>query len=106
MTVRPAGGISGYLACYMEPNFGGRILLRRALRPEGPWSEPVVAYSCPERRKGILLYSAKAHPELVRRPGEVVITYCRNLAGSLKAQLEQPFVYFPQFVRICLKDRR
>lgn len=94
----------GWLALVTVDGFGGsNVTVRTAERPEGPWSQPRVVLR-PEvsERDGILVYSAKAHPELAG--GNVVITYCTNhldfatMAGDME-------VYFPRFARIPLTSR-
>jgi len=78
--------------------FGGTNIVRRtADAPEGPWSAPtlLVRPSLSER-PGILVYSAKAHPEL--SGSSPVITYCTNHQdfGTLVGDMG---LYFPRFVR-------
>lgn len=88
----------GRLALVAVDGFGGsNVVVRIADRPEGPWSPPRVLFR-PELsgRDGILVYSAKAHPELLGGGG--VITYCTNhldfatMAGDMA-------LYFPRFAR-------
>jgi hypothetical protein len=94
-------GVPGWIATYMQ-GLTDRIWLRWAPRPEGPWSEPVLAYRCPDARPGIYLYSARAHPELTRRRGELVITYCRN-AAKFDDLMRHADIYRPQVVRVQLR---
>jgi hypothetical protein len=97
----------GHLTLVTVDGFGGsNVTVRSAERPEGPWSQPRVLLR-PEvsDRDGILVYSAKAHPELAG--GDVVVTYCTNhldfatMAGDME-------LYFPRFARIpvATRDRR
>lgn len=87
---------------YSEPVFGARIFARTAEKPEGPWSDPIPIYTCPEpaRDKRLFVYAAKAHPEL-SKDGELLVTYCVNshdfwhMAGNAD-------IYRPRFVRVPL----
>jgi hypothetical protein len=87
---------------YSEPGFGHRILARTAEKPEGPWSEPVPIYTCPEpgRDERLFVYGAKAHPEL-SKGGELLVSYCVNshdfwhMAGDAD-------IYRPRFIRVPL----
>jgi hypothetical protein len=99
MTVQRVEGIEGYVATYTRCGAGPEIVLRHSMRPEGPWSAPILAYTCPE--KGLYLYAGKAHRELSTKPGRMIITYCRNLA-SLEEDKVRPDVYFPQAVEVQL----
>ena len=69
-----------YAAVYSE-GIGGRIVLRLAPAPEGPWSSLVEAYRTPEVTwsPSVFTYAGKAHPELASAPDELVITYAAKL---------------------------
>ncbi len=99
MTVHTVEGIEGYIATYTSGGMGPDIVLRHSMYPEGPWSDPVTAYRCPET--GLYLYAGKAHRELSRKPGQIILTYCRNL-GSLEEDILRPDVYYPQGVAVQL----
>lgn len=100
MTVQAVNGIEGYIATYTRGGMGPDIFIRHSMYPEGPWSDPVTAYHCPET--GLYLYAGKAHRELSTKPGQIIITYCRNL-GSLEEDVIRPDVYFPQAVEVQLE---
>ncbi len=73
------------------------IGLRRAPALTGPWSPVDTIYRPPELdREQILVYAAKAHPEL--RGGDLVLTYATNLPFAL--QRSDSTVYYPRFVRL------
>lgn len=100
----PGGGV---IAVYMPP-LSEKIMLRRAERPEGPFSEPVTAYVCPEAGIDVLgqktlVYTARAHPELTSGPCELIVTYCVN-PGSLAAHVARPDLYYPGAIRITLRE--
>src|SRR5207302_6022312 len=77
MTVSRVRGLDGLVATYIPLGLGRDIMMRHARHPQGPWSQPVRAYCCPDAG-GVFTYAAKAHPELSMRDGQLVITYCRN----------------------------
>lgn len=104
MSVSPVAGLPGYFAVYTEHGLGANIMMRHALKPEGPWSEPVLLYQAPEavRNPKLLCYGAKHHPELATADRTLVITYCLN-PGPLAAHRTQPMLYFPRAVTVTLK---
>ncbi|MBC6954301.1 MAG: DUF5005 domain-containing protein [Leptolyngbya sp. PLA2] len=91
-----------FVMIYSEPPLGAGIMARTALRPEGPWSEPVRLYECPE--PGLdprnLVYSAKAHPHLSRE-GELLVSYCVN-STDFRHMAANADLYLPRFVRVPL----
>jgi hypothetical protein len=97
-------GVAGLVVTYTSLGLGREVCLRHAARPEGPWSASVRAYRCPEAGK-LLLYGAKAHPELAGRDGELIVTYCRN-TGDLGEHVRRPELYVPQGVKVQLRPRR
>ena len=100
MSVSQVPGIKGFVATYIA-GFGPEILLRHANFPWGPWSDPIVAYRCPEDSKKQFVYSAKAHPELAQTHGELIVTYCSN-TKFFADQVNQADLYSPQAVRVLL----
>ena len=106
MSVVKITGRSGLFAFYFPPGFGDTIMMRHANRPEGPWSEPLPIYKCPEDTKQYLLYSAKAHPELSQNKGDIVLTYCVNAVSATAedATLEKPETYYyPRAIKVSLE---
>jgi hypothetical protein len=104
-TVTKVRGIPGFVATYTQFGLGGNIAVRHAMRPEGPWSRPLIVYKCPETDKKIFEYGAKAHPELAERDGQLIVTYCRNI-GSLAEHVKRPEIYFPQAVEVQLRWKK
>jgi hypothetical protein len=94
----------GLLWLVSVDGFGGsNVTVRIAERPEGPWSPPRVLFRPKvSEREGILVYSAKAHPELVG--GDVVITYCTNHL-DFATMAGDTGLYFPRFARISVAPR-
>jgi hypothetical protein len=88
---------------YTENGLSDRIVGRFAPAPEGPWSEPVLLYRCPEMKKDrkVFTYAAKAHPHLAGK-NEVVISYVVN-AFELGPVIDNAELYWPTFVRVQLK---
>ncbi|HEY9871730.1 MAG TPA: DUF4185 domain-containing protein [Candidatus Obscuribacterales bacterium] len=100
MSVKRVAGIAGFIAAYMPP-FSRTIFLRHAPAPQGPWSERIAAYRCPEKDPRILVYSAKAHPQLAPGKLRLALTYCRN-SEQFARHFDQPEIYFPQGVEVLL----
>jgi hypothetical protein len=96
-------GLKRYAAVYTQNGLGDRIVGRFAASPEGPWSDPVLLYRCPEmaRDKKVFSYAAKAHPQLADED-ELVISYCVN-SFDLAPVLNDASLYWPTFVRVKLK---
>lgn len=101
MSVSSLPGTKQFLAVYTDCGVGRAILGRLAPRPEGPWSEPVTLYRCPEMEwdEEYFCYAGKAHPELAGGANEVVVTYAVNSwdLEDLKRDLR---IYWPRFVRL------
>jgi hypothetical protein len=95
--------LNKYAAVYTELGLSDRIVGRFADAPEGPWSEPVLLYRCPEmkRDKRVFTYAAKAHPHLSGE-GELVVSYCAN-SFDLGPVINDATLYWPTFVRVTLK---
>jgi hypothetical protein len=110
LSVGRVPGVEGYIATYTALGLSPSIMLRHAAHPAGPWSDPVRVYHCPEadaptaRGTQLMVYGAKAHTELSRQPGQLILTYSRN-AGSLSEDARSPEIYFPQAVEVRLKTQ-
>lgn len=96
-------GLKRYAAVYTEHGLSDRVVGRFATSPDGPWSDPVLLYTCPEmgKRKGVFSYAAKAHPHLATG-NELVISYVVN-AFELGPVINDAGLYWPLFVRVRLK---
>jgi hypothetical protein len=97
MSVCQVPGRAGYYAVYTEGGLGSSIVVRHADTPQGPWSDAQLAYTCPE--SGVYTYAAKAHPELSKRDGELVVTYCCN-PPDFSRNMTEPDIYRPKGVRL------
>jgi hypothetical protein len=74
------------------------VMMRAAPTLTGPWSEPQLVYRPPEYyRPNVMIYSAKAHPELTG--GDLVLTYSTN-TFQFAEQLSDSLIYYPRFVRL------
>jgi hypothetical protein len=92
-----------YALVYTENGLSDRIVGRFAAAPEGPWSDAVVLYTCPEMKKDkkLFTYAAKAHPQLATG-NELVISYVVN-SFEFGPVLNNADLYWPTFVRVQLK---
>lgn len=97
LQVDPRG--SGFLEVNSQGFGASDIVMRRAPRPEGPWSEPEVVYRPPESDEPYpFVYAGKAHPEL--KGAEMIVTYAAN--GPDQRLAVDMGIYFPRFVRVKL----
>ncbi len=103
-SVSPLAAPGGYVLVSSEEGLSPRILVRRAPRPEGPWSPAVPVYSCPEAGadERIFCYAAKGHPALSSGPEELVVTYVAN-AIDPELLSSRPELYRPRFLRLFFK---
>jgi hypothetical protein len=96
-------GIDGFVTVYIPLGMGRDIVARFAAKPEGPWSQPIKLYRCPEEEK-VFTYAARPHPELATKDGQIIITYCRNI-GDLAEHVRRPDIYFPQAIEVQLRKK-
>lgn len=92
-----------YALVYTEGGLSEHIVARFAPAPEGPWSDEVVLYTCPEMKKDkkVFTYAGKAHPHLASG-NELVVSYATN-AFELAPVINNADLYWPTFVRVQLK---
>ncbi|HEX3801115.1 MAG TPA: DUF5005 domain-containing protein [Verrucomicrobiae bacterium] len=90
-----------YVLVYTENGLSEKIMLRSAVSPVGPWSEPTVIYRTPETGwdKTYFCYAAKAHPELSRADDELIVSYVCN-SSDFGKMVNDARIYFPKFVRV------
>ncbi len=101
LSVQPAEG-GGFVEINSQGFGGTDIVMRRATRPEGPWSTPARIYRPPESDwKDPFVYAGKAHPEI--RGASIVITYAVNGKGA--EVTKNPSLYYPKFAKMDLVDR-
>jgi hypothetical protein len=96
-------GLKRYVLVSTENGLSDRIIGRFAPSPEGPWSDPVLLYTCPEMQKDkkVFTYAGKAHPHLATG-NELVISYATN-AFELGPVINNAELYWPNFVRVKFK---
>jgi hypothetical protein len=102
-SVSKTPGGKGYVVVYTEIGLGDRIVARFADEPQGPWSDSVLLYRCPEMKKdkGVFSYAAKAHP-WASGDGQLLVSYCVNTWDFWRLFRDES-VYRPKFVRVKLK---
>ncbi len=97
-TVHRDDATGSYLALQTVGFGPADIAVRAAPAPEGPWSPARALYRPPEySRAGIMIYAAKAHPELAG--ADLMATYATNTFDFAR-QVADTTVYFPRFVRL------
>jgi hypothetical protein len=103
LSVVYVAGLKKYALVYSENGLSDRIVGRFASSPEGPWSEPVLLYTCPEMKKDkkVFTYAAKAHAHLAGE-NELVVSYAVN-SFDLAPVMNNADLYWPTFVRVKLK---
>jgi len=96
-------GLKQYALVTTENGLSERVVARFAEKPEGPWGEPVLLYTCPEmkRDKKLFTYAGKAHPHLAG-DNELVLSYATN-SFDFARTINDASVYWPSFVRVKLK---
>jgi hypothetical protein len=102
MSVTPLSD-GGYVLVYTESGIGDRIVGRFSAAPEGPWSDPLLLYKCPEMKddRAVFSYSAKAHAWAAGKD-ELLISYCVN-TWEFSRLFSDETVYRPKFVRVKLQ---
>lgn len=87
-----------YLAAQTRGFGPADVVLRAAPALTGPWSQPSFVYRPPEfDRPGVMIYSARAHPELTG--ADLALTYDTN-TFEFAEQLADSTIYYPSFVRL------
>ena len=98
------GGVSGaltvsynaYLRRYLAVNsevLSGRVVMRVADRPEGPWGPPVTAFNG-QAAAGTISYAGREHPELAQEGGRRVLVSYYRPAGAFAGELRLVEVAF------------
>lgn len=87
-----------YLLVYTESGLSDRVVGRVAASPDGPWSEPLLLFTCPEMAadNGVFCYAAKEH-SWANKGNEILVSYCVN-AWNFGRLFEDEAVYRPRFV--------
>lgn len=98
LSVHAESHVGGWLEVQTEGFGASSISTRRAGVLTGPWLGYAPLFTPPEAtRPNVLLYAAKAHPELMG--AELVITYASN-STDFAELVNDVTLYFPRFVRV------
>ena len=74
------------------------VVMRTAPRLTGPWSgTQLVRRPSEYSRPNVMIYSAKAHPELAG--GDLVLTYATN-TFQFAEHFTDSMIYYPRFLRL------
>lgn len=97
-------GLQQYVLVYSEDGLSKNILARFSRTPQGPWSDVIPLYQCPEAQwdESIFCYAAKAHAILSMDPDELIITYIANSVDFDK-MANDARLYRPRFLRATFK---
>ena len=103
-SVNYLAALKKYAVVYSQDGLSNNILARLSPEPQGPWSDPIQLYQCPEAEwdDSIFCYAAKAHAVLSEGPGELVITYIANSVDFDKTANDAR-LYRPRFLRVTFK---
>jgi hypothetical protein len=93
-----------FAAVYSQDGLSKNILARLSPEPQGPWSDPIQLYQCPEAAwdDSIFCYAAKAHAVFSEVPDALVITYIANSVDFNKTANDAR-LYRPRFLRATFK---
>ena len=89
-----------FVMVYSQDGLSKNILARLSPEPQGPWSDQIQIYQCPEADwdDSIFCYAAKAHTILSEVPDALVITYIANSVDFEKTANDAR-LYRPRFLR-------
>ena len=96
-----------FAVVYSRDGLSKNILARLSPEPQGPWSNPIQLYQCPEADwdDSIFCYAAKAHTTLSEVPNKLVITYVANSVDFNKT-VNDARLYRPRFLRATFKKEK
>jgi hypothetical protein len=91
--------VTGRFLVVQTEGFGpADVMMRAAPTLTGPWPGARLVYRPPEfYRPNVMIYSAKAHPELTG--ADLVLTYDTN-TFQFAEQLTDSLIYYPRFLRL------
>ena len=95
-----------FVVVYSQDGLSKNILARLSPEPQGPWSDPIQLYQCPEADwdDSIFCYAAKAHTILSEVSDTIVITYIANSVDFNK-MANDARLYRPRFLRATFKKK-
>jgi hypothetical protein len=93
-------GTKRYLVVYSEFGLSNQIVARTSKEPWGPWSEPILLYTCSETKKDkhLFCYAAKAHPT-ESLGDDLLVSYVVNSFDFWQVARDAS-LYWPRFVRV------
>lgn len=100
LTIHADGATERFLAVQTAGFGPADVMMRAASTLTGPWTEPRMVYRPSEyHRPNVMIYSAKAHPELTG--ADLVVTYATN-TFQFAELLSDSLIYYPRFVKLTL----
>jgi hypothetical protein len=91
-----------YAVSKRDEFLGTDLVVWSARSPTGPFDAGTTVAKLPsDLKSGELRYMPLAHPDLVKDPTSVLVSYSRNNTDVAKVE-DDPFLYRPQFVRVPL----
>lgn len=101
LSVLESGG-RWYAVSKRDEFLGSDLVIWSAPSPTGPFSASAPVAKIPSDLKaGRLRYMPLAHPDLLAKPGTVVVSYSQN-ATDIADVDKNPFLYRPRFLRVDL----
>ncbi len=98
LTIHADEATERFLAVQTQGFGPADVMMRAAPALTGPWSEPKMVYRPSEYyRPNVMIYAAKAHPELTG--AHLVLTYATNTFRFAEL-LSDSLIYYPRFVRL------
>jgi hypothetical protein len=96
-----------YAVVYSQDGLSKNILVRLSREPQGPWSDPVYLYQCPEADwdSSVFCYAAKAHATLSQTPDELIITYIASSVDFNKIANDAR-LYRPRFLKVTFEPKK
>jgi hypothetical protein len=96
-----------YITVYSDQGISKDLVARLAPEPQGPWSDPLLLYQCPEVQwyENIFCYAAKAHPAISLTSDELIVTYVAN-STDFEQMAGDARIYHPRFLRVRFKSSK
>lgn len=90
-----------YAVSKRDEVLGTDLVVWKAPAPTGPFVAAPPVARIPSKTSGVLRYMPLAHPDLLPRPGHVVVSYSRNVTNIARIP-GNPDLYRPKFLEIAL----
>jgi hypothetical protein len=93
-----------YALSKRDEYLGTDVVVWSAPTPQGPFDYGQSVATLPsDAATGQLRYMPLAHPDLLPRPGTMVVSYSRNRT-DIEDVIDNPFLYRPHFLRVRMPD--